>query len=110
MLIEGPLNIQIVDNSDSGSRELHLSFSPEFQSLDLAARTSDFQNHITTLQQQSQATEDAATQQGMLTILQISEQLLPHIESDEMPLSETIVIEIGPSSPFDQLLSSATLK
>ncbi|MCW9014141.1 MAG: hypothetical protein OQL06_10185 [Gammaproteobacteria bacterium] len=110
MLIEGPFHIQIVDNSDAASRELHLSFSPEFQKLDHESRIKDFRDHITALQQQSQASEDSATQQGILTILQISEQILPHIESDEVPLSETIVIEIGPASPFDQLLSSATLK
>ena len=110
MLIEGPFNIQVVDNSDSGNRELHLSFVTEFQNQDLETRCSSLRDHIARLQDESQATDDPATQQGMLTILQIAEQLLPHIESDDMPLNETIVIEMGPSSPFDQILSSATLK
>ena len=110
MLIEGPLHIQIVDNSDTGTRELHLSFVAEFQNQDIETRVKDFRDHIAKLQEQSISTDDPATQQGILTILQISEQLLPHIESDEMPLSETIVIEIGQASPLDQILSSATLK
>jgi len=110
MQIEGPFNIRVVTNEDSHSRELHLSFTSAFQQKNLEQRLADFREHISDLQKSIADTQDEASQQGMLTILQISEQLLPHIESDEIPLEETIVIEIGPASPFDQLLSAATLK
>jgi len=45
-------------------------------------------------------------------IAQVAQELYPHLESNEIPLEETIVIEIGPSqsSPFDDLLRGATLK
>ena len=110
MQIEGPFNINVVDKSDSQSRELHLTFTAEFQNLSLDERITDFKNHLNQLQQNIQSTENDAEKQGMLTILQIAEQIFPHVESDEIPLQETIVIEIGPSSPFDDLLRSATLK
>lgn len=38
--------------------------------------------------------------QGMLTILQIVEQLLPHIESDEIPLEDAIIVNLKVDNPF----------
>ena len=110
MQIEGPFDIRVITNEDSQTRELHLSFTPAFQQQNLEQRLNEFRQHINDLQQSIHNTQDDATQQGMLTILQISEQILPHLEADEIPLEETIVIEIGSASPFDQLLSGATLK
>ena len=110
MLIEGPLNIAIADNSNLHSRELEITFTNEFQAMDINQRINDFKNHISQLQQAVHATEDEAEQQGMVAILQICEEILPHIEADEIPLDETIAIEIGQSSPFDHILASATLK
>lgn len=110
MQIEGPFNIRVVTNEDSQTRELQLSFNAAFQQKTLQQRLEEFRQHIVDLQHSIQDTDDEASQQGMLTILQISEQLLPHLEADEIPLEETIVIEIGPASPFDQILSSAKLK
>ena len=110
MQIEGPFNIQIQDNADNQSRELHLSFTAEFRQQDLDERLASFRQHLNDLQGSIQNTSDPAEQQGMLMILQISEQLAPHLEADEIPLDETIVIEMGPASPLDQLLNSATLK
>lgn len=40
-------------------------------------------------------------------MLQIVEELYPHIEQDEIPLDETIVIEMGASSPLDKMLQGA---
>lgn len=110
MLIEGPLNINVVNNSDSNSRELEITFTDQFQSLDINSRINDFKNHITQLNEGIHKITEPAEQQGMVAILQICEELLPHIEADEIPLNETIAIEIGQSSPFDQILASATLK
>lgn len=39
MVIEAPLRIGIVENPKTLERELHLSFTPTFQSLDSATRT-----------------------------------------------------------------------
>lgn len=110
MQIEGPFNINVVDKSDSQSRELQLTFAAEFKNSPIDKRVTELKNYLNHLQNNIQSTDNDAEKQGMLTILQIAEQILPHVESDEIPLQETIVIEIGPSSPFDELLKSATLK
>lgn len=112
MEIQGPLSLSVIDNSDSGLRELHLGFKPAFQQLDLASRVDSIKSHLADLHQSIESETDSANQQGMVTIHQIVSELLPHLEKDEIPLNETIIIEIGPSqsSPFDDLLRGATLK
>lgn len=110
MLIEGPLNINVVDSSDSNNRELEITFTNEFQAVDLNERVNLFDKHISQLKSTISATKDPAEQQGMIAILQICEEFLPHIKADEIPLTETIAIEIGQSSPFDHILAGATLK
>ncbi len=112
MEIQGPFTISVNDNADSGLRELHLGFKPAFQQQELSTRIETIKSHMTELQQAVDEETDAANQQGMLTILQIISQLMPHLENDEIPLDETIIVEIGPShsSPFDELLRGATLK
>lgn len=112
MEIQGPFTIAVNDNSETGIRELHLGFKPGFQQLDLQARLSSLQDYLTDLQQDIASESDENNQQGMMTILQIAQELQPHLATDEIPLDETIIIEIGPSqsSPFDDLLRGATLK
>ena len=112
MEIKGPFTVSIIDNHDSGSRELHLGFKPAFQQLELAARIDSLKMHLADLHSSIEKETDASNQQGMLTIFQVGSELLPHLENDEIPLEETIIIEIGPtqSSPFDDLLRGATLK
>ncbi len=111
MEIQGPFTIAISDNSDSGLRELHLGFKPAVQQQKLEERLSAIKNHLSELHKNINSESDANNQQGMITISQIIEELLPHLEADEIPLDETIVIEIGPiqTSPFDDLLRGATL-
>ena len=112
MEIQGPFTIAVNDNSETGLRELHVGFKPAFQQLDLQSRLSNLKDYLSDLQNSIEVETDANNQQGMITIMQISQELLPHLESDEIPLEETIVIEIGPiqTSPFDDLLAGATLK
>jgi hypothetical protein len=110
MQIDGPLRISIVNNDDNQSRELQLNFTDAFQQQSAEQRIASFREYLQRLQQDLQQSQNEAEQQGMLTVLQIGEQLLPHIEQDEIELSETISIEIAPASPLEQLLSGATLK
>ena len=112
MEIQGPFTIAINDNSETGLRELHLGFKPGFQQAELADRMSMLKEHLDTLNKDIAAETDPNNQQGMITIAQIAQELLPHLQANEIPLEETIVIEIGPtqSSPFDDLLRGATLK
>lgn len=110
--IQGPFTIAVNDNSETGLRELHLGFKPAFQQQNLASRLQAVKDYLHNLQKNIESENDANNQQGMITIMQVSQELLPHLESDEIPLDETIVIEIGPiqTSPFDDLLAGATLK
>ena len=110
MDINAPFTVTVIDNPESQTRELHLNFTESFQSEPLESRINLFKDHIKDLGINLSGETDEATIQGMNTILQISEQLLPHITTNEISLDEKIIIEIGPSSPFDHLLSGATLK
>lgn len=112
MEIQGPFTIAINDNSETGLRELHLGFKPAFQQQALQDRLTAVKDYLAELQTDIQTETDANNQQGMITIAQIVQELLPHLETDDIPLEETIIIEIGPSqsSPFDDLLRGATLK
>jgi len=94
MEFAGPLTIQSSDNSRSGNRELHFSFTPEFKSFDHTKRVEVFKTYITSLTEQSNSSDDHATKQGLLLVLQFSQQLLPHLEIDEIPLEEIIVVEL----------------
>ena len=106
MEITGPLTIGVIDN-DTGGRELHLSFKPEFRVLNVQQQAEGFQEFIKTLINEiHRLDEKDANRQGMTTILQICEQLKPHIEANELPLEETIVVNIQTHSPFGNITIS----
>lgn len=103
MEITGPLNIGVLDN-DTGGRELHLSFRPEFRILNIQQQTESFQTFIKTLINEIHKLDEADdNRQGMMTILQICEQLQPHIDANELPLEETIVVNIQAHNPFGNI-------
>lgn len=103
MEITGPLTIGVID-TDTGSRELHLGFKPEFRILNLQQQSERFQAFISALINAiHQLDESDANRQGMTTILQICEQLQPHIDANELPLEETIVVNIQTHSPFGNI-------
>jgi len=107
MEITGPLNIGVLDN-DTGGRELHLSFRPEFRVLNLQQQSATFQDFIKTLINEISKLDASDTnRQGMATILQICEQLKPHIDANELPLEETIVVNIQSQSPFGNIKISS---
>ena len=95
MLMEGPFTIGIIENPNSLGHELQLDFTPRFRALAPADRTAAFQDYVAHLRQTAAAEiEDERERQGVLTMLQIAEQLLPHVMADELPLEETIAIEV----------------
>ena len=103
MEITGPLDIGVLDN-DTGGRELHLSFKPDFRVLNLQQQSESFQEFIKTLINAiHQLDESDPNRQGMTTILQICEQLQPHIDANELPLEETIVVNIQTHNPFGNI-------
>lgn len=48
-----------------------------------------------TLIDQGRQFTDANSQKGIMTVLEILEQLFPHIQSGSLPLNETLVVEMG---------------
>ena len=103
MEIQGPFRIGIMQN-DMGGHELHLDFTSEFRAMNLAQQSDAFQSYINNLiNQVSQLDENDANRQGMLTILQIAEQLMPHIQANELPLEETIVVSLQVDNPFGNI-------
>ncbi len=107
MRIEGPFKLAVIENVQTLSRELHLDFTEDFCRLAIAERASALREYVADLRQKIHASaEDSADRQGMLAILQVTEQLLPHIAADEIPLNETIVIEIRSESPLSHLIAN----
>ena len=103
MEISGPLTIGVIDN-DTGGRELHLSFNPDFRVLNLSQQKESFQDFIKTLINEIHKLDTSdPNRQGMTTILQICEEIQPHIEANELPLEETIVVNIQTHSPFGNI-------
>ena len=103
MEITGPITIGTLQN-DMGNHELHLNFTAEFRAMNLAQQADSFQNYINNLINEiGRLDENDANRQGMLTILQVAEQLMPHIQANEIPLEETIVINLQQDNPFGNI-------
>lgn len=95
MEIEGPIRVAVVEPSPEGNYELHIRFTEEFQQQDLAQQGPTFRDYLGQLYQDVRQPDlDDRTRQGMLLIQQVCEQLLEPIESGDLPLSETLVVEI----------------
>lgn len=102
-----PFNIAVEDPNPQ-LRELHLSFTDAFKQMTVEQRLESLRSYIESLVKQSPAMKDIASQKGVMTIIQITEQLLPHIQADNMPLDETLIVEMGEGaegSTLDELLS-----
>lgn len=103
MEINGPFIIGTLQN-DMGGHELHLDFTAEFRAMNSAQQVDAFQNYIDSLINEiSRLDEKDANRQGMLTILQVAEQMMPHIQANEIPLEETIVISLQQDNPFGNI-------
>lgn len=104
MLIEGLFHFSVLDN-DYGVRELHLRFSADFQALAVNKQAEQMQAYWASLENELENLPDTDPNlQGMLIVQQVTEQLLPHIQSGEVPLTEEIVIQIQPDSPLSKFM------
>ena len=99
MKIEGPLAISIVDDDVQNKRTLEINFTEEFQQLESSQQLSEMKKYIQLLFQNAQSLQDKqAEKDGLLLVMQICEQLLPHLQQDELDLAETILFEMGPAT------------
>jgi hypothetical protein len=106
MLIEGPLKIGVLDDPEQPGRELHIDFTQEFQSLEQIGQTQAFSQYLQTLQKNIDAFEEAdPNRAGMLIVQQIAEQLMPHLASGDLEITETIIVEMGRDHSSDSLMS-----
>ncbi len=103
MEINGPFRIGTLQN-DMGGHELHLDFSPEFRAMNLAQQVDAMRSYISSLVNDIAGLDEKdPNRQGMLTILQVAQQLMPHIEANEIPLEETIVVSLQQDNPFGNI-------
>ncbi len=110
MEIDGPLRIGIVTQDNSLDREIHVDFTDAFQRLTLQEQGQVFSQYVRQLKMQSEAiTQDNQERQGMLVVLQVAEQLMPHVQAGEIPLNETIVVEVNSESVLGNLISGRSL-
>jgi len=107
MLIDGPLQLQIIEND--ADRELHIIFKEDFQLLDLAQRVAQMKQHLNDLHTHYNTSNDAAEQQGMQMIIQVVSQILPLIEANEVACDETIILDLGSTSAINDLIKDATM-
>ncbi len=96
-----------MNDPDAVGVELQLDFKPEFQALSVTARVEAMHDYLATLRQALERNEgEADDSEGVRMIMDIAHQLLPHIEADEIPLDETVVIEVAPEHPIENLLAT----
>lgn len=97
MQIKGPMKIPVAESPDGLGGVLIEGFQAEFQGSDVAHQAAGFRACLDELQGNIAAIEDEndRNRAGMLIIRQVAEQLLPHTESGELALAESIIIQIG---------------
>lgn len=101
MDIQGPIKIGVVDDPETSGWELHMNFTDDFKSADLAQQGQIFAAYLAELLQEISAREEGdGDRAGMLIVQQIGEQLLPHLQAGEIALEETLVVEIGREQAF----------
>ncbi|MGB5639453.1 MAG: hypothetical protein WBM63_10055, partial [Sedimenticolaceae bacterium] len=86
--------VGVVEPSPEGNYELHIDFKDEFKAADLAAQGERFRAYIAELGAALKGDLDARDAQGIMLIQQVCEQLQPHVETGEVALGETLVIEV----------------
>ncbi|MES9830546.1 MAG: transcriptional regulator [Candidatus Thiodiazotropha sp.] len=105
MLIEGPLKIAVLDDPEQTGRELHISFTPEFQALEQSGQANTFTEYLQLLGRSIETLSEVdPNRAGMLIVQQIAEQLLPHLQSGDLEISETIIVEMGRDFAGDSLM------
>lgn len=110
MKIDAPFSITVIENTSTGSRELHLKFDQNFINQEIETRTNSFNNYLTDLETNLQNDLDERNYQGIQTIYQIAKQLQAYIINDELDLEEKIIIETETSTPLGNLINNATIK
>ncbi|MES9981449.1 MAG: transcriptional regulator, partial [Candidatus Thiodiazotropha sp. 6PLUC5] len=83
-----------------------VDFTSEFQALGSEGQTNTFSDYLQTLQKSIvDLPESDPNRAGMLIVQQIAEQLMPHLATGDLELSETIIVEMGRDHASNSLMS-----
>jgi hypothetical protein len=105
MQIQGPLRFSVAQDDPASGYELFLDFTEAFRTASLLEQGAQFRDYLRSISATlDQAGLDERNRQGLLMAQQIVEQLLPHVESGELALDETINIHVRPDSPQVSLI------
>jgi len=102
MKIEGPLTIEVIDDTAKNSRKVDVKFRPDFQAINAEQQTARMQSYIQQLNLVAQSLDqESADYQGVQLILPLCEQVLPYLADQSIDLTETISLEMdmGTASP-----------
>ncbi len=97
-----PFTISVQDPAPN-LRELHFDFSHEFRQMSVEQRLESLRAYVESLIQQARGLTDESSQRGVMTVIEITEQLLPHIQTDSLPLEQTLIVEMGEGAEGDSL-------
>ena len=104
MDINGPLSIKVINDTDSAGYQLLVDFTPAFRTLEHPAQGGEMRAYLRDLETEiDRRDEDDRNRAGMLMVHQIAESLLPYVESGELALEQTIVIQVGEDAPVVSL-------
>jgi hypothetical protein len=99
------LKIGVLDEPEQPGRELHISFTQEFQSLEPSSQASSFGDYLQLLGRNIETLPQSdPNRAGMLIVQQVAEQLLPHLQIGDLEISETIIVEMGRDYASDSLM------
>jgi hypothetical protein len=105
MLIEGPFKFGVIENPNSPGYEIHLEFTPAFRELNQEQQYSSLKEYLQRLQKEILAApEHSDDRQGMLMVQQVAEQLLPMVGAGQLPLNETIIVEVQRGSSLSRFI------
>jgi len=94
MDVPAPFYISVHDPKPN-LRELHLSFTANFQLMSVDSRLETMRAYIEHMLNEAKTVTDEGAQRGLMMVIDLTEQLLPHIQSGSMPLQETLIVEVG---------------
>lgn len=105
MQIQGPLRFSVAQGDMGSGYELFLDFTEAFRGAPLLEQGVQFRAYLASLGATlDDAALDERNRQGLLMAQQIAEHLLPHVESGQLALDETINIHVRPDSPQVSLI------
>jgi hypothetical protein len=94
-----PLKIGVVETTGEPGWEALIDFREAFRDLSLEHRGAAFRSYLTKLTMDIQSMpESDPGRPGMAIVQQLVEQLLPHVESGDLDLHETIRVGIDRNS------------